>query len=538
MATISEAVVSVTKTGGVPLTSSFASFKDYEKTMNSYIGKTISGAEFNKLIGDEPMIKFTTETENHNGFQFKTGLNIDNRPFYNKGSCKQGGIYFTSLYYFHTWVTYGSKKCVHYRYVTVPDDARIYIEQYKIKADKIVLSDRMPFNSLSTLWSEPKYLSTLYRSHYYSGNYQYMMTDNRFKMPEEYFIGTTSGYAQLYKYIPQAFLERKDFRMKLYDVNAENFKNLEKYRTPSECLDAITSSPQIFRHLTIKEKLNPEIYTIALASEPSMLSTIRFPEQTSEVCNYAFSHNPIVYEYIAPEFRTIDMRGPAVAAKPENLKLIPLGEHTDDLIMTAVQKDGLAIQYADYQTYAIAYEAVKQNGAAFKYLENKRPLTIIREADGTVSQEYDDTLITTAVETYPRAVLEMKSFVEAPFVKALERDYNLIREINRRWITPAMKNILFRRDLKMGFRMYPTYQPTEEMIRDAISVDRKNASYISSDYKYSQDLAEFIFNEFPELRNRVLEYMPREYHENLVKEDPLAALFSDASLEAAEHILG
>ena len=57
-------------------------------------GKVYSGKEFNDITKDRKLVKLTVEGENHNGFQFKTGLNIDNKPFNPNGSCKAGGLYF------------------------------------------------------------------------------------------------------------------------------------------------------------------------------------------------------------------------------------------------------------------------------------------------------------------------------------------------------------------------------------------------------------------------------------------------------------
>lgn len=514
---------------------------EFNKVIETYTGQTLSGRDFNALIGSEPMIKFTTDTENHNGFQLKTGLNIDTKPFYNKGSCSRGGIYFTSLYNFHLWSNYGSKQCVQFRYVTVPDDAKVYIERSKFKADRIVLSDPQPFNSVSQLWTDPRYYTHFDRTSYNAQNIPYVMNE-RFNMPEEYYMAFTKTFPTFASHIAPKFLKNKEFRMKLYDLNSKIFSQLTNYRDSSECLDAIGKYPAIYRELTTSEKVNHEIYTAALAADPMMLSSIHHKSQTSDICQYAFSHNPATFQFINPTFYRPEMYLPAVTANPSNFKLIPFGEQTDEIIMAAVEKDGMMITHADYQTYPIAHAAIKQHGVAYQYVENQRPLTIVREADGTTSQMYDDSLIELAIQTHPRAVLHMKTFVEAPITKAIEKDHTIIFDMRKttmnRWITKPMKEILFRRDLKSGFETFPDFHPSESILRDAIDIDRKNVSYIPSTYKYSRDFAEYIYNEFPNMRSRVIEYMPREYHENLINEDPLAALFSDSTMRVAEDILG
>lgn len=91
------------------------------------------------------LVKLTNETENHNGFQFQNGLNVDIVPFYPKGQCKRGGIYFIDADNINNWLSYNSNvgEMIHIRNVTIPDDARVYIKGEKFKADKIILGRKM-----------------------------------------------------------------------------------------------------------------------------------------------------------------------------------------------------------------------------------------------------------------------------------------------------------------------------------------------------------------------------------------------------------
>lgn len=116
------------------------------------IGTEISGKEFNETYPDIELIKLTNAEENHNGFQFKDGLNIDTIDFYPKQECSPGGIYFIEKQFAYRWTYYTTNThytiieeeniMVYMRKVTIPDDARIYIEIDKFKADKIILGSR------------------------------------------------------------------------------------------------------------------------------------------------------------------------------------------------------------------------------------------------------------------------------------------------------------------------------------------------------------------------------------------------------------
>src|SRR5579872_2831741 len=113
------------------------------------VGKEISGTEFNKLFNAVKFIKLTNIDEKHHGFQFKDGLNSDNRDFYPQGVCLPGGIYFTEEKDAHNWIFYhpvvGPMKYM--RKVIIPDNARIYIESYAFKSDKLILGERQEIHN-------------------------------------------------------------------------------------------------------------------------------------------------------------------------------------------------------------------------------------------------------------------------------------------------------------------------------------------------------------------------------------------------------
>src|SRR5579872_2242753 len=108
---------------------------------NLIIGNVYSGKDFNNLTKDKILVKLTVEDENHNGFQFQTGLNTDNVPFFPKYSCRPGGLYFCDMDNFPKYVRYNNKICINLRKVIIPDDAQVYIETNKYKTDKFILEE-------------------------------------------------------------------------------------------------------------------------------------------------------------------------------------------------------------------------------------------------------------------------------------------------------------------------------------------------------------------------------------------------------------
>lgn len=76
----------------------------------------------------------------HHGFEYKLGLNIDIVPFNPSDNCLGGGLYFFNEYQLLRWNKY-IKDIYYISEVDLPVDAKIYHEEGKSKADKIILKN-------------------------------------------------------------------------------------------------------------------------------------------------------------------------------------------------------------------------------------------------------------------------------------------------------------------------------------------------------------------------------------------------------------
>lgn len=96
--------------------------------------------------------KVTNKTENHHGFQYKDGLNVDTLPFQPSGSCVPGGLYFSDLRNIGKFYNYG----VWLRVVTLPKDnpdfkmVRDDSGCVKWRANMIILGNRYALGSVET----------------------------------------------------------------------------------------------------------------------------------------------------------------------------------------------------------------------------------------------------------------------------------------------------------------------------------------------------------------------------------------------------
>jgi len=102
-------------------------------------------------MGTQKYFKLLNKEENHNGFQFKTGLNINPLSFnLHKGKeCVSGGIYFSKSQDILKWLNIDYKS-FWIREVIIPEDTRVIKNCNKFKADKIILNESMILSELNT----------------------------------------------------------------------------------------------------------------------------------------------------------------------------------------------------------------------------------------------------------------------------------------------------------------------------------------------------------------------------------------------------
>ena len=195
--------------------------------MNNQI---FNGKTFNEKYLDQILVKLTNQLENHNGYQFQTGLNIDSITFKPKGECQPGGIYFCQLKHLPLWVNYSNKQMFYVRFVTIPDDALVWIERDKFKADRLILVERLEIGDLE-VWKDPAYCLTAVKNNNYAFKYVKEQT-------EEINLAAVKKDGRVLKYV----LEQTE-KINLAAVKTNGYA-LEYVleQTPQICLAAVKNS--------------------------------------------------------------------------------------------------------------------------------------------------------------------------------------------------------------------------------------------------------------------------------------------------------
>ena len=93
-------------------------------------------------------------------------------------------------------------------------------------------------------------------------------------------------------------------------------------------------------------------------------------DKTRDLCLAAVKENGVALLYVPKELReNYDICMEAVKQNGSVLQLVP-DKFKQELALTAVTKDGLALQYVKQQTHDICMAAINQNARALRYVED------------------------------------------------------------------------------------------------------------------------------------------------------------------------
>ena len=219
----------------------------------------LDGQSFNAKYQGKIFIKLTNVSENHNGYQFRTGLNIDSLKFNPSGECQPGGIYFCLLEDLSLWLNYGGQQMFYVRFVTIASDAQVWIEINKFKADRLILSDRVKIGDLK-VWEDNDYcLAAVQRK------------------------GLSLCYVK--EQTPEICLAAVE--------EDECALQYVKEQTPEICLAAVEQDAYTLRY--VKEQ-TPEICWVAVQQD---VDTLQYAKaQTPEICLAAVQQNYEAFSFV------------------------------------------------------------------------------------------------------------------------------------------------------------------------------------------------------------------------------------------------
>jgi hypothetical protein len=231
--------------------------------------KEITVDELYKEAGDTIFYRITNYGENHNGFQYKTGVNVDTIPFNPTGKCTRSGLYFFSKYQLVHWDSY-CLGAYHIREVSFDglEDARIYRENEIYKCDKFRLADRKVFT---------KYI------------------------PDYFDFSNRDVYERILKHDKKAHMYiANQTRQYCLDKVREKFSNIKyiKKQTHEICMININNS-KINPKMVINtiRKITPELF-MAMVKRNGFYVRYFNTDNCPEICIEAVKRTPLAIQYI------------------------------------------------------------------------------------------------------------------------------------------------------------------------------------------------------------------------------------------------
>lgn len=246
----------------------------------------------------------------HFGMRYTVGVNRDVIPFNPSGECQPGGLYFTTANNLAPWLCYGD----HIAIVGVEDDARVFIEKNKFKADAITIQEIIPFNDIP-------------------------LRDERL-----------ASILLFHNCRPPATLEQNyDDCLRAAKKTGALYLVHPRFRTAEMCLAAVREHS--FALKFVPEQLKTEeLCTIAVKDFPVSLKYVKPESQTRELCLTALrshwaSTEDIVLSYVRANLLDEELCTIAVKQNGLSLMFVPLPIQTAEMCLAAVRENWIAIRF-------------------------------------------------------------------------------------------------------------------------------------------------------------------------------------------------
>jgi len=273
----------------------------------------LTAKQFNELSAKNnwKWVKLTKENERHNGFQFKTGLNVDTKEFEAEVDCNNG-LFFCRDTDMGRWALGHT----FIRDVTIPDDSPHTIvvnnSRHKAKVHALVLGEKRD------LWTD----------------------DNCRTMVKE------DGY-ELYC-LPFA---KRTHELCLFAVqrNGHALKDVPPEKLTHELCSLAVHQNGLALCYVPREKQTREMCMVAVQQNGQALSYVQLAKRTDDICRVAVQQHGFALEYVPDEKQTDEMYKLAVQQNWRVLRLIPLEKRTLEIQeMAAAHRRSAAHQPLNY----------------------------------------------------------------------------------------------------------------------------------------------------------------------------------------------
>lgn len=247
---------------------------------------TLLGENFNKLYCNKIFYKRINLNYKHFDFTYKHGLNIDHIKFNPMGKCNPGGLYFSDIDKILLYIYTDCYICK----VTIPDDAYVYIEDYKFKADRIFLDleNKVKIRDFY-IWNDNEFCCKAVKE--YGWPLKFINIEFQTKELCETAINKYGG--KLLEYICDKFHTEELYKLAVQkDGIALQFVKTP-FKTQEICLMAVKEYWWAIRYVD-EIFQTEEICLMALEKNIYLIKFIYKSRFTEKICNFIIKQNSVV----------------------------------------------------------------------------------------------------------------------------------------------------------------------------------------------------------------------------------------------------
>ena len=293
----------------------------------SILNTKFSGRQFNKRYQGTKFYKFIFDDLSDNKFHYHLGINSAIEPD-GLSFCEESKRGFN-------WWPYGTKVAL----IEIPDDAEVYAEKNKFRANKIILTQILNSDDFGDkFWIE-------------------MLSQNG--MVLKFVKNQTEEICTI-------AVKQNSFALSYVKQQTEKLcKIAVKNDTTGDVLNYVEDRFKTKELCTLAVKQNGYALRFVYKSPLLSLSTMY------ELTELALQQNGYDIKYIGNQTTLICKL--AIKQNPYSLFFVARQYQTDEICKFAVQQNGLALQYVINQTDEICELAVQQNGNALQFVKKQTP---------------------------------------------------------------------------------------------------------------------------------------------------------------------
>jgi len=320
--------------------------------MEVLYGNVINGKSLREMF---PMLKFIRLSDGFDvcGNIILTEKHLNSRELDTSGYYVSGGIkiYLYGEFY-HDTIDYENIK--YFYKATIPDNAKVHIDEDVIRTDKVYLSDRTPIQEHKLLKDQNACREIL------KTNSKMISLVNN--MTEEDYIDIMNKDLSAMTYLKP---EQKTYKMHLLIVSKNGYKYKDvpiEMRTDELKLAALKDTIHIFEEI---DNPTEEMCELAISKSWTYLKEIDNP--TEKMYKLALQDSYKALKLIKNP--TEEMYNIALKQSDKAIKYIP--NVTEEMCETMLKNNPRVLKYLKNQTYAKCLEAVKKDSEVIKYVQEK-----------------------------------------------------------------------------------------------------------------------------------------------------------------------